>query len=154
MLDLLLIIHPGPPVAHHDRVTRRPRGQPSRAEPMDRLPLSTRRVEFREDLVVIRVTGDVDLGSAPQLALALAGELPPVTVVDLTQVTFLAVAGLRVLVAAMKRASTERRRFGLVADDRLALRVLRMSGVAASIPTFESLSDALRELAAQHTVRD
>ncbi|OLF08592.1 STAS domain-containing protein [Actinophytocola xanthii] len=121
---------------------------------MDRLPLSTRRVEFREDLVVIRVTGEVDLGSAPQLALALGGALPPVTVVDLTQVAFLAVAGLRVLVAAMRRASTEGRRFGLVADDRLALRVLRMSGVAASIPTFESLSDALRELAAQDTVRD
>jgi anti-anti-sigma factor len=154
MLNWLLIIRWGTLVPLYRGWPGEPRGQPSRPETMDRLPLSTRRVEFRDDLVVIRVAGEVDLGSAPRLALALGGELPPVTVVDLTQVTFLAVAGLRVLVTAKQRASREGRRFGLVADDRLALRVLRMSGVAASIPTFVSLSDAVRELAAQDSVRD
>ncbi|MGH3759461.1 STAS domain-containing protein [Actinophytocola sp.] len=110
-------------------------------------PLRTRQTPYRDDLFVLTVAGELDMRTAPQLAEALGGEVPPVLVVDLTRVTFLAAAGLRELVAAAERAQEHGGHLGLVADGAMALRVLRMSGVAASIPTFESLSDAVRELA-------
>lgn len=114
---------------------------------MDHPSLRTRRIPYRTDLLVITVTGDIDLASAPDLATALRDETPPVLVVDLTKVTFLAAAGLRVLVEVATLAQEQDRCVGLVAEDSLAMRVLRTSGVAASIPTFVSLSDAVRELA-------
>jgi anti-anti-sigma factor len=119
------------------------RDEPSVADP----PLRTRRTRYRDDLVVVTVAGDLDMETAPRLARALDGEIPPVLVADLTKVTLLSAAGLRVLADAAERAREHRSRLGLVAVGALAMRVLRMSGVAASIPTFESLSDAVRELA-------
>jgi anti-anti-sigma factor len=110
-------------------------------------PLTARRTRYRDDLYVVTVAGEVDLKTAPILARELGGDLPPVLVADLTRVTFLSAAGLRVLVEAAGRAQAAGCCLGLVAEGPLALRVLRMSGVAASIPTFESLSDAVRELA-------
>lgn len=111
--------------------------------------LRVRRVPYRPDLVVVTVAGEVDLGTVPVLAQAFQADKPPVTVVDLTRVTFLSAAGLGVLVRQAEHALAEDRCLGLVAHDSVAIRVLRRSGVAASIPTFESLSDAVRELGSQ-----
>lgn len=113
----------------------------------ERPSLTTRRTRYRDDLYVVTVDGEVDLTTAPGLAEALGGDIPPVLVVDLTRVTFLSAAGLRVLIAAAGHALEHGCCLGLVADGQVALQVLRMSGVAASIPTFDSLSDAVRELA-------
>lgn len=112
-----------------------------------------RRIPYRADLLVVTVAGEVDLRTAPVLAEAFDADTIPVTVVDLTRVTFLSAAGLGVLVKQAERAQTERRHLGLVAQDRVAIRVLRSSGVAAAIPTFESLSDAMRELGARASDR-
>lgn len=109
--------------------------------------LAARRIRYRDDLYVLTISGELDLKTAPELSDLLNGHLPPVLVADLTRVTFLSAAGLRVLVETAGRAREEGCCLGLVAEGALALRVLRMSGVAASIPTFESLSDAVRELA-------
>ena len=109
--------------------------------------LRARRTPYRDDLYVVMVEGEVDMETAPQLAQAFEGDMPPVVVADLTRVTFLSAAGLRVLVDVAERAHEHRSCLGLVARGPLALRVLRTSGVAGSIPTFESLSDAVRELA-------
>lgn len=111
--------------------------------------LLVRRIPYRPDLLVVTVAGEVDLRTAPALAQAFQAETTSVTVVDLTRVTFLSAAGLGVLVEQAERAHTEQRHLGLVAHDSVAIRVLRTSGVAASIPTFESLSDAMRELGAR-----
>jgi anti-anti-sigma factor len=116
-------------------------------ESAEQPPFTARRTRYRDDLYVVTVTGELDLRTAPELARVMRGELPPVLVADLTRVTFLSAAGLRVLVDTAQRAGAAGRVLGLVAEGPLALRVLRMSGVAASIPTFESLSDAVRELA-------
>ncbi|HEX2132808.1 MAG TPA: STAS domain-containing protein [Actinophytocola sp.] len=115
----------------------------------DFTPLRVRRVPYRADIEVVTVVGEVDLRTAPELAKALREDPQPVTVVDLTRVTFLSAAGLGILVQAAEQANDRNRCLGLVAQDRVALRMLRMSGVAAAIPTFVSLSDAVRELAAQ-----
>ncbi|WP_162292922.1 STAS domain-containing protein [Actinophytocola xinjiangensis] len=111
--------------------------------------LMVRRIPYRADLLVVTVAGEVDLRTAPVLAEAFDSDTIPVTVVDLTRVTFLSAAGLGVLVEQAERAQTEHRHLGLVAQDRVAIRVLRSSGVAAAIPTFDSLSDAMRELGAR-----
>jgi anti-sigma B factor antagonist len=113
--------------------------------------LTTRRTRYRHDLCVVTVDGEVDLTTAPELAEVLGEDVSPVLVVDLTRVTFLSAAGLHVLVEAAVRAQEHGRRLGLVTDGKMTLRVLRMSGTAASIPTFESLSDAVRELAPRST---
>lgn len=107
-----------------------------------------RQTPYRPDLLVVTVAGEVDLRTAPVLAEAFPATPTPVTVVDLTRVTFLSAAGLGVLVAQAKRAQDQHRFVGLVAQDSVAIRVLKTSGVAASIPTFGSLSDAVRELGA------
>jgi anti-anti-sigma factor len=116
-------------------------------ESAEQQPFTARRTRYRDDLYVVTVTGELDLRTAPELARVMRGELPPVLVADLTRVTFLSAAGLRVLVDTAQRAGAAGHVLGLVAEGPIALRVLRMSGVAASIPTFESLSDAVRELA-------
>ncbi|GAB3435382.1 STAS domain-containing protein [Actinophytocola sediminis] len=112
-------------------------------------PILVRRIPYRPDLLVVTVAGEVDLRTAPVLAQAFQAGTTSVTVVDLTKVTFLSAAGLSVLVEQAERARAEERHVGLVAHDSVAIRVLRTSGVAAAIPTFESLSDAMRELGAR-----
>ncbi|WP_199439818.1 STAS domain-containing protein [Umezawaea beigongshangensis] len=113
-------------------------------------PLTTRRVQYRPDLLVVSAQGEIDLLTAPRLARALDGDLPALVVVDLTRVTFLTAAGIGVLIEAAQRSGAAGHRLGVVAHDRLALYVLRMSAVAAEIPTYESLADAVRELASTH----
>jgi anti-anti-sigma factor len=112
--------------------------------------LTTRHTWYRPDLLVVSVRGEIDLLTAPQLARALEGDLPALVVVDLSRVTFLTAAGIGVLIEAARRAGAVGHRLGVVAHDRLALYVLRMSAVAAAIPTYESLADAVRELASSH----
>lgn len=114
---------------------------------VDHQHLTARRTPYRDDLSVVTVAGELDLKTVPTLAEALGGDFPPVLIADLTRVTFLSAAGMRVLLDAAEQARRQGCCLGLVTDGQIALRVLRMSGVAASIPTFESLSDAVRELA-------
>lgn len=111
-----------------------------------RSPLAVRRIRYRSDVLVVTVAGDLDLRTAPWLEQALRGDVPAVLVVDLSEVTFLGAAGLRVLTEAAGRAGAENFRLGLVAPDHLALLMLRTKGVAATIPTFATLSDAVLEL--------
>ena len=123
------------------------RAEESAEQQPEQQQFTARRTRYRDDLYVVTVAGELDLRTAPELARVMRGELPPVLVADLTRVTFLSAAGLRVLVDTAERARVAGCVLGVVAEGPLALRVLRMSGVAAAIPTFESLSDALRELA-------
>ncbi len=116
-------------------------------EPIDgRSPLAVRRIRYRPEVLVVAVAGEVDLGTAPLLDQALRGELPQVLVVDLLEVVFLGAVGLRVLAETAVRAREHNCRLGLVADDQLALLMLRTKGVAAAIPTFSTLSDAVLQL--------
>ena len=59
------------------------------------------------DHAILEVAGEIDLATAPELRAALSDLLEEAhldLLVDLRQVTFLDAAGLRVLVAALKRA--------------------------------------------------
>src|SRR4051794_32243135 len=69
--------------------------------------LSTSLEEVRDDRAVLRVAGEVDLLTAPQLGEALAAALAPgrVVVADLAGVTFMDSTGLRTLLEAHRGAT-------------------------------------------------
>ena len=126
---------------------------PTSPVPTRSAPLTARRTEYRPGLLVLTFAGEIDALTLPILERELAASPPGTTVVDLTQVAFLGLAGARALAAAAQLAGTEGRRFGVVANSRTLARLFRITGLAEVVPMFASLSDALRELlAVGHTV--
>ncbi|MFB9726359.1 STAS domain-containing protein [Haloechinothrix salitolerans] len=102
-------------------------------------------VEHKNDAVVVRVTGEIDLLTAPRVEetiMPLIRQQPPVLVVDLSGVTFLASAGLKLLVAA-QQASREGTRIRVVADDQHTFRPIEMTGLTESIAVYGTVADAL-----------
>ncbi|MFG1644275.1 STAS domain-containing protein, partial [Amycolatopsis sp. NPDC049252] len=73
-------------------------------------PLRVRRHHGGAGLLVITAEGELDLVGAQVLERALAEDLPRHTVLDLSGVTFLAAAGLQVLVNAAAHAERDGRR--------------------------------------------
>ncbi len=104
----------------------------------------------RNDLLVITADGEIDLASAGLLRRALWQDLPRHTVLDLSGVSFMAAAGLRVLEEAAERAHLERRKVAVVARTHPAARVLRLAGFDR-MPIYPRLADAVRELPAWPT---
>ncbi|WIV55579.1 STAS domain-containing protein [Amycolatopsis nalaikhensis] len=97
---------------------------------------------------MLTFAGEIDALTLPILKRELGTAPPGTTIVDLTRVAFVGLAGARVLAAAAERAGSEGRRFGVVAHSRTLARLFRITGLAAVVPMFASLSDALRELLA------
>ena len=75
-------------------------------------------VEHRDDgAVTLRVTGELDLGSAPTLKKALEkaeDQNPQSVVLDLSQLTFMDSTGIRAILQARARATAAGRRLALV----------------------------------------
>jgi anti-anti-sigma factor len=94
-------------------------------------------------MAVVTAIGEVDLLTAPRLRRALDRAREPVTVVDLAGVTFLAAAGLAVLLAANDDAVEHGRRFAVVGAAGTARRSLEVSGVAAVVPSYATLANAV-----------
>ncbi|MEV6641696.1 anti-sigma factor antagonist [Amycolatopsis sp. NPDC051371] len=109
-------------------------------------PLTARRTEYRPGLLVLTFAGEIDALTLPTLKRELAASPPGTTVVNLSQVAFLGLAGARALAAAAERAAGEGGRLVVVANSRTLARLFRITGLAAVVPMFASLSDALREL--------
>jgi anti-sigma B factor antagonist len=102
--------------------------------------------------VVLRVGGEVDLSTSPQLHAKLVdlvevGEAGSV-VVDLTPVAFMDSTGLSVLLAAHKRARADGGSIRLVCPEGPVLRVLRLTGMDKVLSVYGSLAQAV---AAQDT---
>ena len=94
---------------------------------------------------VIRVSGEIDALTAPELDAAIEASLtetPAAVVVDLSDVKFLASAGIAVLAAARER-SDGRFGFGVVADGPATSRPLRLVGLADHIGLYATLDQAL-----------
>lgn len=128
----------------HDR--RPSRGQPGE-QPTGPLNGSTLTVnlERSDSAIVVHVAGEADLLTAPRLEEAIntaLAERPDALVVDLSEVGFLASAGLALLVAAYRQAG-EHIRVRLVADGQLVMRPLEVSGIAAELEIFSTVREAL-----------
>jgi anti-sigma B factor antagonist len=98
--------------------------------------------------VIVHAAGEVDLTTAPQLAEELAVVVdqlssPASVVLDLTAVTFLASAGLSVLLEHDQRCRAAGLELRIVAGNRTVARTLQMTGLGETLPVSGSLAEAL-----------
>lgn len=104
--------------------------------------------EWTGRTVVVSVSGVLDMLTSPQLDAAITAVLqkdPSKLVVDLTDVDFLASAGMGVLVVARDRADGNVR-FGVVANGPATSRPLKLVGLADAIGLYPTLDEALAGL--------
>ena len=100
---------------------------------------------------VLSVSGTVDTLTAPQLAAAIStasAAAPPAVIVDLTEVDFLASAGMGVLVAAHAELSPALE-FAVVADGPVTRRPLTLIGLTEIFGVFPDLDSALDAVTAR-----
>ncbi|MFL6119332.1 STAS domain-containing protein [Actinophytocola sp.] len=106
-------------------------------------------VEHHGAATVLRVAGELDLLTTPTFTQACEQELgkrPPVLVIDLTGVTFLASVGMSAIVSAHEAAG-ERTKVRVVAGTRDTLRPIRVTGLDKLLSVYSSLPEALEALA-------
>lgn len=108
--------------------------------------LSLHTEPYADDVTIVTVAGEIDLLTAPPLARVIAAQDRPVLVADLTDVRFLAAKGLTVLLNAALEAAAAGRVFGVVTGPGPAARVLTVSGLTTAIPTYPTMSEAVRGL--------
>jgi anti-sigma B factor antagonist len=94
---------------------------------------------------VVAVGGEIDLSTAPAFEAAVAtalNEEPSVLVIDLSDVTFMASVGLRILVATQEelRKSVQ---VAVVANNPATSRPIQMTGLDEIISLHLTLDDAL-----------
>lgn len=102
-------------------------------------------LEDRDGTAVLRVEGALDLALAPKLrrlAERAARLDPPVLVIDLTGVTFLASAGMAELVR-VHRGRTAAAPLRVVATGRITLRPLELTRLTDELALYPSLTEAL-----------
>ncbi len=105
-------------------------------------------VVWHDRVVVLKVTGTLDMVSAPQLSesvlTAMTNE-PAGIIADLSEVEFLASAGMTVLIAANEEVSRSAR-FGVVADGPATSRPMKLVGVDDMITIYSTIDSALEDL--------
>ena len=100
------------------------------------------------NVAIVSATGAVDMLTAPQLAQSIRSSLgnqPKAVIVDLTDVDFLASAGMQVLVAAHEDAGSDTR-LVVVADGPATSRPLKITGITDFIDLYPSLDEALESV--------
>lgn len=126
---------------NHGTIEVLPQAPVGQSEPTDK-GLLCLRVEYRPvGIATVRVGGEVDLLSAPRLHELLKSRLHSKldnVVLDLTDVSFMSVAGAQVLSQVATYAADSGTAFGIVADgSRAVRRVLRATGLRERLPLYE-----------------
>jgi anti-anti-sigma factor len=109
----------------------------------DGLALATASVDR---VIVVTAKGTVDALTAPRLTAALdeaLAEAPHAVIADLSEVDFLASAGMSVLIEAHGKAA-DSVRFGVVADGPATSRPMKLVGIHEIVPLYETLDEAMR----------
>ena len=117
--------------------------------PLDRVGFAVAETAVNR-VIVIAVTGDLDMLTAPTLGEAIevaARKEPSALIVDLSGVTFLATAGINLL-AGLHRDVTFVVRFGVVADGPVTGRPLKLVGIDQLISLYPTLDQALADVVA------
>jgi anti-sigma B factor antagonist len=99
-----------------------------------------------EDCAVLRVTGEIDVYTAPLLrerALELMAKGTVHVIVDMGQVGFLDSTGLGVLVGSLKRLRTRGGSLAVVISAENLLRIFRITGLTKVFPPHASIPDAI-----------
>jgi anti-sigma B factor antagonist len=99
------------------------------------------------DAAVLAVSGNVDMGAAPPLADAVGAifrRKPPVFVIDLTDVNFLATAGMSILMEALRKCQETGIALRVVADGHITARPMQLLGIDVLLDLYPTLDAALR----------
>lgn len=103
-------------------------------------------VRDKDRVVVIGVSGELDLASSPALETELArgaASNAEFVVVDLRNLEFMDSTGLSVLVRAHQRATENGQRFGVVRGPQQVQRLLTLTGVAERLRLADSPDELL-----------
>ncbi|MEV3903867.1 STAS domain-containing protein [Mycobacterium sp. NPDC050551] len=104
--------------------------------------------EWIDSLVVISVSGDLDMLTAPELSEAIEAalrEVPAALIVDLSEVHFLAAAGMNLLLVTQCDMPPSVP-FAVVADGPATRRPLALTAVDAIVSVHRTLDEALNHL--------
>jgi anti-sigma B factor antagonist len=107
-------------------------------------PITTSVVR-RDGAAVVSVGGEIDLSTAPAFEDAITQALehkPSVLAIELSEVTFMASVGLRILAATNEKVG-DSTRIAVVADNVAASRPIQLTGLDTVVPLFPSLDAAL-----------
>jgi anti-sigma B factor antagonist len=94
---------------------------------------------------VVSVGGEIDLSTAPAFEAAIIGALdddPPVVVIELSEVSFMASVGLRILAAAHEKVSKSAQ-LAIVANNPATSRPIELTGLDKVMSLYPSLDAAL-----------
>jgi anti-sigma B factor antagonist len=107
-------------------------------------------LEFSDRLlhgcVIVEVRGEVDFGSAPvmdQRLSAILGVQAPTVVLDLSRLTFVDCAALRVLAAVEERAAAHGTTIVLAAARPRVARILQITGLDRQLAVFPTVAKAV-----------
>ncbi len=98
-----------------------------------------------EGVAVVSVGGEIDLSTAPAFEAAIAGALdddPPVLVIELSEVSFMASVGLRILAATHEKVG-ESAQVAIVANNPATSRPMELTGLDKVLSLYPTLDDAL-----------
>lgn len=110
------------------------------------LTLSVRDID---GVTVLAVRGELDALTAPQLDDAINASLakePIALVIDLLELSFLASAGMTVLLDRQRAASQLKKRFSVVADGPRTSRPMKLIGVDQVLSLYPTLEAALSSM--------
>jgi anti-sigma B factor antagonist len=110
-------------------------------------PITTS-VAHREGVTVVSIGGEIDLSTAQAFEEVIAEALedePPVLVIDLSNVSFMASVGLRILAATQEKVGKSIQ-LALVADHAAASRPMQLTGLDNVISLYPTLDAALTAL--------
>ncbi len=102
---------------------------------------------------MVSIGGEIDLSTAPAFEAAIAGALdddPPVLVIELSEVSFMASIGLRILVATQEKASKSVQ-VAIVANNPATSRPMELTGLDKVLCVYPTLDDALTAMGAGPT---
>lgn len=114
--------------------------------------LTIRQVHDQGDVETVRPIGEIDLCTAPALRAALAdADRRQVrnVLVDLSQVSFLALIGVQVLSAAVERSNVANRRLVVAAPTPAVQRVLSLTDFAYDLEIYVTVSSAMSAMSAR-----
>jgi anti-sigma B factor antagonist len=110
-------------------------------------PITTS-VEHRDGVALVSIGGEIDLSTAPAFEAVIAEALdedPPVLVIELSEVTFMASVGLRILAATQEEVGKSIQ-IAVVADNAAASRPMQLTGLDNLISLYPTLDEALTAL--------
>jgi len=107
-------------------------------------PITTS-VAHREGVAVVTVGGEIDLSTAPAFEAAIKGALdddPPVLVIELSEVSFMASVGLRILAATHEKVGKSAQ-VAVVANNPATNRPMQLTGLDKVMSMYPTLDEAL-----------